>query len=57
MSTSKNIGWFDNELPNMTLTSPRIIVNKDLVEAVLLRSSSKSDRKFLNSVLFWLGDL
>ena len=30
---------------NLALKSPRIMVNKELVEAVLLRSSSKSDRK------------
>ena len=31
--------------------SPRTMVNKDLVEKVLLQSSSKSDRKFSNSIL------
>ena len=42
---------------DLALKLPRVMVNKELVEAVLLRSSSKSDRKFSNSVLSWLGDL
>ena len=35
---------------DLVLKSPKIIVNKELFEAVLLKSSSKSDRKFSNSV-------
>ena len=37
--------------------SPRIMINKEFVEAVLHKSSSKSDSKFSDSVLPWLGDL
>ena len=44
----------DNDL---ALKSPKIIVNKELDEAVLLKSLSKSDRKFSNSALSWLGVL
>ena len=44
----------DNDL---TLSSPRIIVNKELDEAVFLRTSSKSDKKFSNLALSWFGDL
>ena len=36
---------------DLALKSPRIMVNKELVEAVLLRSSSMSDRKF--SIWHW----
>ena len=42
---------------DLALKSPRIMVNKELVEAVLLWSWSKSDRNFSNLVLPWLGDL
>ena len=42
---------------DLALKSPRIIVNKELDEIVLLKSSSKLDRKFSNSTLSWLGDL
>ena len=48
---------FFHQDEDLALQSPRITVNKELVEAVLLKSSSKSDRKFSNSVLSWLGDL
>ena len=42
---------------DLALKSSRIIVNKDLDEAVLLKRSSKLDQKFWNSILSWLGDL
>ena len=37
---------------DLALKSPRIIVNKEFDEAVLLKTSSKPDRKFSNSALF-----
>ena len=46
-----------HQVEDLTLKSPKIIVNKELDEAVLLKSSSKSDRKLSNSILSWLGDL
>ena len=36
---------------NLALMSPRIMVNKELLELILLRSSSKSDGRFSNSGL------
>ena len=42
---------------DLVLKSSRIMVNKKMVEAVLLWSSSKSDRKFSNLVLSCRGDL
>ena len=42
---------------DLALKSPKIIGNKELDEAVLLKSSSKSDRKFPNSALSWPRDL
>ena len=42
---------------DLALKSPRIMVNNELVEVILLRSLLKSDRKFSNLVLSWLGDL
>ena len=46
-----------HQVEDLALKSPNIIVNKQLDEAVLLKSSSKSDRKLSNSILSWLGDL
>ena len=43
-----------NQDEDLVLKSPRIMVNKELVEAVILRSSPKSDT---NLVLSWVGDL
>ena len=42
---------------DLALKSFRVMVNKELFEVVLLRSSSKSDKKFWNLVLSWLGNL
>ena len=42
---------------DQALKSPRIIVSREFDETVLFKSSSKSDRKFSNSALAWLGDL
>ena len=39
---------------DLALKSPKIIVNKELHEVALLKSSSESDRKFSNSTLCWL---
>ena len=36
---------------DLALKSPRIKIKRELVETVLLRRSSKSDRKFPNSIL------
>ena len=46
-----------HQVEDLALKSPKIIVNKELDEAVLLKSSSKSDRKLSNSILSWLADL
>ena len=46
-----------HQVEDLALKSSKIIVNKELDEAVLLKSSSKSDRKLSNSILSWLGDL
>ena len=46
-----------HQVEDLALKSPKIIANKELDEAVLLKSSSKSDRKLSNSILSWLGDL
>ena len=46
-----------HQVGDLALKSPKIIVNKELDEAVLLTTSSKSDRKLSNSILSWLGDL
>ena len=48
---------FFHQDDDLALKSPKIIVNKELDGTVLLKSSSKSDRKFSNLVLSWLGDL
>ena len=42
-----------NQNEDLALKSPRIMVSKELVEIVLLRSSSKSDRRFSNIILAW----
>ena len=42
---------------DVALKSPKTIVNKELGEVVLLKSSSKSDIKFSNSILSWFGYL
>ena len=42
---------------DLALKSPKIIVNKELDEAVLLETSSKPDIKFSNSISSWPGDL
>ena len=42
---------FDQDEDQALIKSPRTMVNKDLVEIVLLQSLSKSDRKFSNSML------
>ena len=44
-----------HQVEDLALKSSKIIVNKELDEAVLLKSSSKSDRKLSNSMLSWLG--
>ena len=44
-----------HQVEDLALTSSKIIVNKESDEAVLLKSSSKSDRKLSNSMLSWLG--
>lgn len=41
---------------DLSLKSPKIIVNKELDEAVLIKSSSKLDKKFSNSILSCLRD-
>ena len=46
-----------HQVEDLALKSPKIIVYKELDEAVLLKSSSKSDWKLSNSILSWLGDL
>ena len=46
-----------HQVEDLALKSSKIIVNKESDEAVLLKSSSKSDRKLSNSILSWLGDL
>ena len=46
-----------HQVEDVALKSPKIIVNKELDKAVLLESSSKSDKKLSNSILPWLGDL
>ena len=48
---------FSHQDEDLGLTSPRITVNKELGEAVLMKTLSRSDRKFSNSTLSWLGDL
>ena len=42
---------FFHQEDDLALKSPRIIVNKELDGAVLLKTLSKSDRKFSNSAL------
>ena len=48
---------FFHQHDDLALNSPRIRVNKELDEAVLPKSSSKSYGKFSNLTLSWLGDL
>ena len=40
-----------HQVKDLALKSPKIVVNEKLDEAVWLKSSSNSDRKFANSVL------
>ena len=46
-----------HHVEDLALKSSKIIVNKELDEAVLLKSSSKAGRKVSNSILSLLGDL
>ena len=46
-----------HQVKDLALKSPKIIANKQLDETILHKRSSKSDRKFLNSILSWLGEL
>ena len=48
---------FFHQDENLALKSSKVIVNKELDEAVLPKSPSKSGRKFSNSILSLLGDL
>ena len=46
-----------HQVEDLALKSSKIIVNKELDEAVLLKSSSKAGRKVSNSILSLLEDL
>ena len=46
-----------HQTEDLTLKSPKIMVNKQLQEAVSLKGFSKFDKKFSNLKLSWLGDL
>ena len=41
---------------NLGLQSPNIIANKSLFEVVPFKIFSKSEIKFSNSIISWLGD-
>lgn len=41
----------------LTLKCPRIIVKREVDDAVVSKISSKFDKHYSNSALFWLGDL
>ena len=45
-----------HQTEDLTLKSPKSMVNKELPEVVSLKTS-KFDQKFSNSKLSWLGDL
>ena len=48
---------FFHQDEDLTLKSSRIIVNNELFEVVLLRSSLKLDRKLIFGIFSWLEDL
>ena len=48
---------FFHQDEDLALNSPKVIVKKELDEAILPKSSSNSDSKCSNSILPWLGDL
>ena len=48
---------FFHQKEDLALKSFRIIVRRELDDAVVFKMLSKFDENSLNSVVFWLGDL
>ena len=48
---------FFHQEEDLALKSPRIIVKRELDDAVVFKMSSKFDKKSSNSAVLWLGDL
>ena len=47
----------DHHSGDLALTSPKMIVNWDFEQSMLLSKSSKPEKKDSNSEVLWLGDL
>ena len=47
----------DHHSGDLALKSPKMIVNWDFEQIILLSKSSKPDKKDSNSEVLWLGDL
>ena len=47
----------DHHSSDLALKSPKMIVNWDFEQIILLSKSSKPDKKDSNSEVLWLGDL
>ena len=45
----------DYDSGDLTLKSPKMIVNRDFEQSMLLNKSSKPDKKNSNSEVLWLG--
>ena len=48
---------FFHQEEDVALKSPRIIVKRELDDALIFRMSSKFDKNYSNSAVLWLGDL
>ena len=48
---------FFHQEEDLALKSPRIIVKRELDDAVVFKMSSKFDKNSSNSAVLWLGDL
>ena len=56
-SSSTVVLSFFHQEEDLALKSPRIIVKRELDDAVVFKMSSKFDKNYSNSAVLWLGDL